>query len=152
MSLKKVNEFFGISLLIIGILKILLMIFIFIQSGSAAVSTVTGGEAKLFDASSFSDILGIVQIVFAICSIFMIVINIKKYPDVIIGYVIGLVALGLEIILPAIVFFIYGFVEGVLYINASNKIRNKKFNLFNIEEDSNQKIESTDWFYNNDKK
>ena len=35
-------------------------------------------------------------------------VNIKKYPEVIMGYVIGILALILEIILPAIIFFIYG--------------------------------------------
>ena len=152
MNLKKVNEFFGISLLIIGILKILLMIFIFIQSSSAAMSTVTAGETKAVDASFFSKSLGIIQIVFAFCSIIMIFVNIKSYPETIVGYLVGIVALSLEIILPAIIFFIYGFVEGYLYIMASNKIRNKKFKLFAIEdENSNQKIECTDWFYNDKK-
>ena len=82
----------------------------------------------------------------------MIFVNIKKYPDVVMGYGIGIFALVLEIILPAIIFFIYGFVEGALYITASNKVRNKKFKLFTIEdENSNQKVESTDWFYNDKK-
>ena len=36
--------------------------------------------------------------------------------------------------------------------STSNKIRNKKFKLFTIEdENSNQKVESTDWFYNDKK-
>lgn len=147
MSLKKVNEFFGISLLTIGILKILLMILVLIQSGNAAVSMVTGGEAKLFDASFLGDFVGILQIVVAACSFIMIFVNIKKYPEVIMGYVIGILALILEIILPAIIFFIYGFVEGILYINASNVVRNKKFKLFSIETDSSEKVENTDWFY-----
>ncbi len=152
MNLKKVNEFFGISLLVIGILKILLMVFIFIRSGSAAVSMVNGEEVNVLDVSFVSDTLGIIQIIFAFCSIIMIFVNVKKYPESIVGYLIGLIALGLEIILPAIVFFIYGFVEGGLYIMASNKIRNKKFKLFSIEtDDSNQKVESTDWFYNDKK-
>lgn len=152
MNLKKVNEFFGISLLAIGILKILLMIFIFIRSGYAAVSMVNGEEVNVLDVSFISDTLGIIQIVIAFCSIIMIFVNIKSNPETIGGYLVGIVALGLEIILPSILFFIYGFVEGALYITASNKIRNKKFKLFTIEdENSNQKVESTDWFYNDKK-
>ena len=82
----------------------------------------------------------------------MIFVNIKRYPDVVMGYVVGIFALILEIILPAILFFIYGFVEGMMYIYASNTVRNKKFKLFSVENDSNTKVENTDWFYgDNDK-
>lgn len=152
MNLKKANELFGISLLAIGILKILLMIFIFIRSGSAAVSMINGKEVNVLDVSFISDALGIIQIILAFCSIIMILVNIKSNSETIVGYLIGILALGLEIILPAILFFIYGFVEGGLYIMASNKIRNKKFKLFTISEDgSAQKVESTDWFYNDKK-
>ena len=151
MKLKKVNDFFGMSLLITGILRILIMIFVLIQSGNAAVAMATGGDAKLVDASFLGDFIAILQIVIAACSIVMIFVNIKSYPEVIMGYVIGILALVLEIILPAILFFIYGFVEGGLYIYASNVIRNKKFKLFSIEENSNQKVENTDWFYGDKK-
>ncbi len=147
MSLKKVNEFLGNSLLAIGILKILLMIFVFIQSGNAAVSMVTGGEAKLFDVSFLGDFVGVLQIVVAVCSVVMIFVNIKKYPEVIMGYLIGILAVILEIILPAIIFFIYGFIEGIIYIKAGNVVRNKEFKLFSIETDSSEKIENTEWFY-----
>ena len=152
MNIKKANELFGISLLAIGILKILLMIFIFIRSGSAAVSMINGKEVNFLDVSFISDALGIIQIILAFCSIIMILVNIKSNSETIVGYLIGILALGLEIILPAILFFIYGFVEGGLYIMASNKIRNKNFKLFTISEDgSAQKVESTDWFYNDKK-
>ena len=152
MNLKKANELFGISLLAIGILKILLMIFIFIRSGSAAVSMINGKEVNVLDVSFISDALGIIQIILAFCSIIMILVNIKSNSETIVGYLIGILALGLEIILPAILFFIYGFVEGGLYIMASNKIRKKMFKLFTISEDgSAQKVESTDWFYNDKK-
>lgn len=147
MSLKKVNEFLGNSLLAIGILKILLMILVLIQSGNAAVSMVTGGEAKLFDVSFLGDFVGVLQIVVAVCSVVMIFVNIKKYPEVIMGYLIGILAVILEIILPAIIFFIYGFIEGIIYIKAGNVVRNKEFKLFSIETDSSEKIENTEWFY-----
>ena len=79
MNLKKANELFGISLLAIGILKILLMIFIFIRSGSAAVSMINGKEVNVLDVSFISDALGIIQIILAFCSIIMILVNIKSF-------------------------------------------------------------------------
>lgn len=151
MSLKKVNDFFGISLSIMGILKVILILLILVQSGTAAKAMVTGGEQSDFSFSSVSRILGYGQIILAVCSIVMIIANIKKHPEVIIGYVIGLLALVLEVILPSIVYFIYVFIECALYIQAGNTIRNKKLKLFSIEEDSSERVQSTDWFYNDKK-
>ncbi len=151
MKLKKVNDFFGMSLTIIGILKVVLIILVLIESGNAATALVTGSEYSGLSLKSFSAFIGYGQIILAISSIVMIFVNMKKYPGVIVGYLIGLGALALEVILPSIIFFIYAFVECGLYIKAGNTIRNKEFKLFNIEEDSSAKVESTDWFYGDKK-
>lgn len=151
MDLKKVNDFFWISLSIMGILKVILILLILVQSGTAATAMVTGGEQTEFSFSSFSRILGYGQIALAVCSVVMIIANIKKHPETIMGYIIGLLALVLEVILPSIVYFIYVFIECALYIQAGNIIRNKKLKLFSIEDDSGAKVESTDWFYNDKK-
>ena len=126
MNLKKVNDFFGFSLSLVGLLKVLLIVLIFVQSGFTAAAIVTGGNSNSIDFSTFSGILGIVQLVLAGCSIVMIFVNLKSNPDVISGYIIGLAAIGLELILPSIIYFLYVFVECSLYIKAGNKIRNKK--------------------------
>ena len=151
MNLKKVNDLFGISLSLMGFFKVLLIVLVMVQSGSAATALVTGGNAPEYSFETFSTILGLAQLVLAAGSIVMIFVNIKKYPDVIVGYIIGLFALALEFILPSIIFFVYVFVECGLYIKAGNIIRNKEFKLFGIDNDSNVNVESTDWFYNDKK-
>lgn len=154
MNLKKVNDFFGISLSLVGFLKVLLIVLIFVQSGSIAASMVTGGTANTVDFSIFSKGIGIAQLILAVCSIIMIFVNIKFSPDVVAGYLIGLAAVGLELVLPSIIYFIYVFVECGLYIKAGNKIRNKSLSFFNISTSkSNEEMkESTDWFYKDDQK
>lgn len=152
MNLKKVNNVFGISLYLIGILKVLLIFLIMIESGNAATAMVTGNSSvPEFSFKSFSKILGYAQITLAACSLIMIFVNIKSYKETIIGYVIGILAVVLECILPPIIFFVYVFVECALYIKAGNVIRNKKLKLFGIDDDSNEKVESTDWFYGDKK-
>lgn len=152
MKLEKVNDFFGISLSLVGFLKVLLIVLIFVQSGSAATAIVTGGTANVTDFSIFSQLIGIAQLILAICSIIMIFINFKKSSNVVVGYLIGLTAVGLELILPSIIYFAYVFVECGLYIKAGNKIRNKTLSLFNISTSKSSKEikESTDWFYKDD--
>ena len=151
MNLKKVNDFFGISLSLIGLLKVLLIVLVMVQSGSAATALVMGGAANTVDFSIFSTLLGFAQLFFAAGSIIMIFVNIKKYPNVILGYFIGLCAITLEFILPKIIFFIYVFVECGLYIKAGNMIRNKELKLFGIDNEKNIKTENTDWFFNDKK-
>ena len=149
MNLKKVNDFFGISLSLVGFLKVLLIVLIFVQSGNIAAAMVTGGNANTVDFTMFSRCLGITQLVLAACSIVMIFVNLKSSPDVVTGYLIGLGAIALELILPSIIYFIYVFVECGLYIKAGNKIRNKTLSFFNIStsKSNEEMIENTDWFY-----
>lgn len=152
--MKKVNEFFGISLSLIGILKILLMIFIFIGSASSANALVNEGTSNSFDSSMFSKPLAIIQLIFGGLSIIMIFANIKSDLDIVTGYVMGIIALALELFLPSIVHFVAVWVEAFLYVKGGNKIRSKSLNLFNIsfEKTNEEKVESTDWFYGDDKK
>ena len=151
MNLKKVNDFFGISLSLIGLLKVLLIVLVMVQSGSIATAMVTGGNAETVDFSTFSKILAYAQLILAAGSIVMIFVNMKRYPNVILGYIIGLCAIALEFILPKIIFFVYVFVECGLYIKAGNTIRDKEFKLFSIDNDTNVKTENTDWFFNDKK-
>ena len=150
MKLEKINDFFGISLSVAGFLKVLLIVLVFVTSGTAAAAMVTGGNANVTDLSWLSRTVAIIQLVLAACSIVMIFINLQKYPDAAVGYLIGLAAVGLELILPSIIYFCYVFVECGLYFKAGKKIRNKSMNLFSVSDtkSNKEKMESTDWFYN----
>ena len=150
MRLEKVNDFFGLSLSVVGFSKVLLIVLVFVTSGTAATALVTGGTAKTTDLSGFSATLGILQLILAACSIIMVFVNLKSFPDASVGYLIGLAAVGLELILPSIIYFCYVFVECALYFKAGKKIRNKNGSLFSVSEtkSNKEKMESTDWFYN----
>ena len=77
----------------------------------------------------------------------MIIINMKKQPGVISGYLLGIGALLLEILLPSLILF---FVECGMYMRAGIKIRNKN-TVYELENKTSQrKIKKTDWFYAND--
>lgn len=82
----------------------------------------------------------------------MIILNIKKQPEVIVGYLLGLGAILLEFIVPTFLSFYFVFVECGMYMKAGAKVRNK-----NIGQDINsrkmkQTIKNTEWFYGNDDK
>lgn len=149
MNLKKVNDFFGMSLSLVGLLKVLLTVLIFVQSGAAATAIVTGEEANIVDITWFSRGIGGAQLILAVCSIIMIFINLTYSPDVVVGYLMGLAAVALEFILPSIIYFLYVFAECGLYIKAGNKIRNKSSNFFSTStsKTSKEKKKNTDWFY-----
>ena len=53
MNLKKVNDLFGISLSLMGLLKVLLIVLVMVQSGSAATAMVMGGNAPEYSFKTF---------------------------------------------------------------------------------------------------
>lgn len=152
MSVKKWNEIFGYGLFFVGALKVLLVILVLIQFGINITSIFNGGDINSSSYSNFSTILGFAQIILAIGSIIMIILNIKKEPEVITGYLWGLGAILLEFIVPSFLAFYFVFVECGMYMKAGTKIINK-----NVGQDTNsrnikQAVKNTEWFYGNDDK
>ena len=152
MSLKKLNEIFGYGLFIVGALKILLVILVLIQVGTNITAIFNGENSNSEYYPALSTTIGFAQLVLAIGSIIMIILNIKKQPEVITGYLWGLGALLIEFITPSIMFFLAVFVQCSMYMKAGAKIRNK-----NIGSDKNyrkikQDMKNTEWFYGNSDK
>ena len=152
MSVKKVNEIFGYGLFIVGALKIILVVLVLAQVGSNITAIFNGGNVESEYYPILSTAIGIAQIILAIGSIVMIIVNMKKQPEVITGYLWGLGALLIEFIAPAIIEFYALFVECSMYMKAGSKIRNQ-----NIGSDKNyrkikQDIKNTEWFYGNSDK
>lgn len=152
MSIKKLNEIFGYGLFIVGTLKILLVILVLIQVGTNIAAIFNGESVDSEYYSTFSTIIGFAQLILAFGSIIMIILNIKRQPEVITGYLWGLGALLIEFITPSIMSFYAVFVECGLYMKAGTKIRNK-----NVGSDKNyrkikQDIKNTEWFYGNSDK
>lgn len=147
MITKKLNEIFGYGLFIIGALKIILLILILLQVGTNMTAALNGGSGNLEDYSIISTTIGFAQLILAIGSIIMIILNIKEQPGVIIGYLLGLGAILIEFIIPSI-FAVYAiFVESGMYMKAGMKIRNQNtggnINYRKIKKD----MKNTEWFY-----
>lgn len=155
MQIRKWNEIFGYGLFSIGALKIILIIITIAQFGTNLTSAFNGEVVDTYSSSNFSTIIGLAQIVFAIGSIIMIIINIKnQQPEVIGGYLWGLGAILLELVVPSFLFIYFVFAECSIYMKAGLKIRNNNtgqglgLGLFN----NKQLAKDTEWFYGSDDK
>lgn len=149
--MRKLNEIFGYGLFIVGVAKIILVILVLLQAGTNIIAIFNGGSANSEYYPVFSLVIGFLQLILAIGSIIMIILNIKKQPQVIIGYLYGLGALLLEFVIPPIMSFYFVFVECGLYMKAGNKIRNVNWGLGKEEKINKKIIKNTDWFYSDKK-
>ena len=87
---------------------------------------VHGGEVENSSFySSLSVMVGFVQIAFAIGSIVMIILNIKKQPGIIPGYLMGIGALLIEFIVPSFLLLFFIIAECGLYMRAGTLIVKK---------------------------
>lgn len=77
---------------------------------------------------------------------------IKKQPEVITGYLLGLGATLLEFIVPSFLSFYFVFVECGMHMKAGTKIRNENVGQNTNNRNIKQAVKNTDWFYGNDDK
>ena len=126
MNMRKANEIFGYGYFVIGVIKIIILILGVIQFGTNVGNIVHGGEVENSSFySSLSVMVGFVQIAFAIGSIVMIILNIKKQPGIIPGYLMGLGAVFIELLVPSFLLLFLVIVECGLYMRAGTLIVKK---------------------------
>ena len=151
MNLKTVNEIFGYGLFGVGALKIVFTILVFLQMFTNVNIALNGGDGTDYGYyPTFSIIIGGVQILLAIGSIIMILINSTKQPAVIPGYLWGLGAILIELITPSSIYIFVLFAECGMYMKAGHKIRNQN-EYYKSEfrpKTSKATIKNTEWFYN----
>lgn len=140
-------KFLDMDFFLVGALKILLVFLVLIQFGTNIIAIFNGGNVKDEYYSTFSTAIGFAQIILAIGSIVMIIVNIKKQPEVITGYLWGLGALLIEFIVPSIIYFYIVFIECGMYMKAGIKIRNKNVGSNKNYRKIKQDIKKTEWFY-----
>lgn len=88
----------------------------------------------------------------AIGSVIMIIKNSKKQPEVITGYIIGLGAVFLELIMPRM-FAVFGvFIECGMFMMGGTKIKNKNSSSNVSSKNTKQMVKNTEWFYGKDDK
>lgn len=124
--MRKTNEIFGYGYFVIGVIKIIILALGVIQFGTNVGNIVHGGEVE---NSSFYSLLsvmvGFVQIAFAIGSIIMIILNKKKQPGIILGYLMGIGAVLIEFIVPPFLLLFFVIAECGLYMRAGTLIVKK---------------------------
>lgn len=152
MNIKTVNEIFGYGLFGIGALKIVFTILVFFQMITNVNIALNGGDGTDYGYyPTFSVILGGAQILLAIGSIIMILVNSTIQPKVIPGYLWGLGAILIELIIPSSLYIFVLFAECGMYMKAGQKIRSNN-EIYKDEfkpKMSKKTIKNTEWFYNN---
>ena len=152
MNIKTVNEIFGYGLFGIGALKIVFTILVFFQMITNVNIALNGGDGTDYGYyPTFSVILGGAQILLAIGSIIMILVNSTIQPKVIPGYLWGLGAILIELIIPSSLYIFVLFAECGMYMKAGQKIRSNN-EIYKDEfkpKTSKKTIKNTEWFYNN---
>lgn len=152
MNIKTVNEIFGYGLFGIGALKIVFTILVFFQMITNVNIALNGGDGTDYGYyPTFSVILGGAQILLAIGSIIMILVNFTIQPKVIPGYLWGLGAILIELIIPSSLYIFVLFAECGMYMKAGQKIRSNN-EIYKDEfkpKTSKKTIKNTEWFYNN---
>lgn len=152
MNIKTVNEIFGYGLFGIGALKIVFTILVFFQMITNVNIALNGGDGTDYGYyPTFSVILGGAQILLAIGSIIMILVNSTIQPKVIPDYLWGLGAILIELIIPSSLYIFVLFAECGMYMKAGQKIRSNN-EIYKDEfkpKTSKKTIKNTEWFYNN---
>ena len=152
MNTNKTNEIFGHALFIVGALKIVFTILVVMQLSTNLVAISNGGTVNGEYFPIFSTMLGSAQLILAVGSVIMIIVNSRNNPEVIGGYLIGLGALLLEFITPTILAFFVVFIECSLYMKAGSEIINKNSRYKKETKKSKRKVDaSEEWFYSEKK-
>lgn len=150
MNVKKVNGILGYAFFIVGILKILLVILVLLQFSSGLTAMFYGGSVSFANYTTFSQMIGLMQILLAIASIIMIILNAKNQPKVIPGYLWGLGAVLIEYITPSMLYFYVVFAECGMYMKAGIKIRNKNLNYKDFSTNNQKLAKNTEWFFSDE--
>lgn len=147
MSIRKLNEIFGYGLFVVGALKLLLAVLVILQFGTNIAAIMNGENINTDTYANFSMTVALAQIILALGSIIMIFVNIKRSPEVITGYLLGVGAIMLEFITPSFLVIFMVFVQCGMYMKAGTKITNKNVSYKSEQRTSKKTIKNTDWFY-----
>jgi len=100
--------------------------------------------------TTFTLIVEFTEIILAFGSIIMIFVNMKKCPNVIPGYLLGLGALFLEFFVPFSKNIIAILTECSMHMSAGAKITRNNLSYVKEQKTSKEMIKNTDWFYSSE--
>lgn len=148
--LKTINNFFGYLFYTVAVSKIFVVFLTLLQLGTNLTAIFNGGNVKSNYFPILTTVLGFAELVLLIGSIVMIIINIKKQPGVITGYLYGLGGILLELIMPSSMGIVILFVQFSMFMKAGSKIRSKNIGYERESKTTKKMIKNTDWFYSNE--
>lgn len=152
MNIKRVNDFFSYVYIATGIFKAFFILLLFLKMGTNIISIFNGGSWDYDNFDIVSNLIGFLQFFLLIGSIVMILLNIQRIPEVIPGYLYGLLPALIEIFVPSFIYLYIVLPNCGLYISAGYKIMRKNSDGRTIIKTSKKKIKNTDWFYRDDSK
>jgi len=152
---RTINKIFGYGFFAVGALKVILLVLILTQFTSNVADIFSGVEIDGNYNNNFyvliSTGVGIAEWLLILGSIVMIFVNTNNQPETIKGYLIGLAAAAIEIIMPNIFVFYKIFVVAGMYMKAGSSI-NRNCSSYNyVQKISRKKIKDTNWFYEDNK-
>lgn len=151
MRLKVINGIFGYGFFVVGTLKCLFTILVFLQMFTNVNIALNGGDGTNYGYYPIlSLIIGGVQFFLAIGSIVMIFVNSTTQPSVIPGYLWGIGAVLLEIMTGSmmIIYILVIFVECGMYVKAGQKIMDSNENYKDeFIPETRRKPKNPEWYY-----
>lgn len=150
MNLKTVNEIFGYGLFGVGAAKVVFTILLCMQMFTNVNIALNGANGTDYGYyPTLSIIMGGAEMILAVGSIIMIIVNMKKQPAAIPGYLWGIGAILMEWITPSSIFTFVVLVQCGMYMKAGHKIRskNESYKSEFRPKTSKKMIKNTEWFY-----
>lgn len=141
--MKGFNDFLGNCYLVTGSLKSILVIILIIQ----LITVLTGGSATV-SSTTTSGIIGLLELFLLVTSIVMLIVNsVKSYGKANTGHLVGIFAIGLELIFSGILLIFFSFFQCFCLLKAGMLIKNAGLNKEEVKD-----LKSTEWFFEDDKK
>lgn len=138
--MEKVNKFFGNAYIFMGTAKALLVLI-------AIFSLLVLGNV---DVTMISAILGFIQMGVMLGSFIMIFANFGSEPGKSLKYLLGLLTLCLELILPSLIYMFVLFPQCAYLLNIGSKLKNgdnSGTGTKKSQKEINQTLKNTEWFY-----
>ena len=136
--MKKFNDFIGNCYILVGSLKSILAILLIIQ----LIGVLLGG-GLISDYSTFSGLVGLCELILIPISIIMIFVNLAKTGGKQnSGYVLGLLAIGIEFVFSGLLLVLLVFFQCVMFLKAGTLIKT-----LGLDEREVKNIKNTEWFY-----
>lgn len=146
MGIKEWNRIFGYGHFIVGASKIILIFLL----APKILSILNGENVDISSDNFFATLIGFIQIILIIGSIVMIILNMKRQPKIITGYLLGIGAALIEFILPSFILIFFIIAECGIYMKAGNKIISVNEGIDDkTSKDKKQIMKDTEWFYGN---